>query len=204
MPHKIILYGNRYSGHSYKVKLFLALTQTPHEYKTINLTQPRGQRPEPFRSNSKFSEVPLLLMDNRAYIQSNSILLLLSNRLNLMQDTNSQVHTAEWLMWEQSRLGFSLPNLRFEKKFKENTDLAVLSWLENRLRNDLSTLDAHLEAGCDFVLGEIITIVDCSLAGYLYWLSDTGFGINNWPNIGKWLDRISSLKGWKHPNDLLR
>ncbi len=203
MSQEITLYGNRYSGHSYKVRLFLALTKTPHEYKTIDIMLPREQRPEPFRSNSKFGEVPVLFMGSRVVIQSNSILLFLSKKLKLMQTVGNQVGISEWLMWGQSRLGFSLPNLRFEKKFKKNTEPALLSWLENRLRNDLTALDIHLEMHRNFVLGESITIADCSLAGYLYWLNDTGLEINDWPNIEKWLYRISHLKGWQHPDDLM-
>lgn len=203
MPHQIILYGNRYSGHSYKVKLFLALTQTPHEYRTIDLMQPREHRPEPFKSNAKFGEVPLLLMDNQVYVQSNSILMHLSNKLNLMQGVGKQVQVTEWLMWEQSRLGFSLPNLRFERKFKADTTSAIISWLENRLSNDLLVLELHLEASNGFVVGKNVTIADCSLAGYLFWLSDAGLEINSWPNIEKWLERISNLKSWVHPDDLM-
>lgn len=200
MSHKIILYGNRYSGHSYKVKLFLELTKTPHEYKTIDLLQPRKERPEPFRGQSKFGEVPFLFLNGDPYVQSNAILLLLSDQLNIMGGQEYQQQVREWLMWEQSRLGFSLPNLRFERKFAKDTDPAVLSWLERRLRNDLSTLDLHLETADDFVAGNRPTIADCSLAGYLYWLNDTELNISEWSNIETWLARISKLEGWRHPD----
>ena len=200
MSHKIILYGNHYSGHSYKVKLFLELTKTSHKYETISLLQPRKERPEPFRSHSKFGEVPLILLNDEPYVQSNAILLLLSDQLNKMGGEKYQQQVCEWLMWEQSRIGFSLPNLQFERMFAKDTDPAVLSWLEKRLRNDLTTLDMHLETDNSFIVGSRPTIADCSLVGYLYWLDDTGLNISHWPNIEKWLARISKLEGWRHPD----
>ena len=72
---ELILYGNRESGHSYKVRLMLALTQTPHEYRPIDIEQPREQRPEEFRQASKYGEVPVLVDRGQPYVQSNAILL---------------------------------------------------------------------------------------------------------------------------------
>jgi len=202
----IALYGNRHSGHSYKVKLFLALTNTPQNYQTIDLFQVRAERPALFRQHARFGEVPLLIMDGQAFVQSNAILLHLSQTLRTMDGDNSarinaRIH--EWLMWEQSRLGFSLPNLRFERKFKTDTDAAVLSWLEVRLRNDLDVLNTHLGGTDNFVASTAPSIADCSLAGYLYWLGDAGLSVKEWPMVQAWLGRISALDGWAHPDELM-
>ena len=107
-------------------------------------------------------------------------------------------------MWEQSRLGFSLPNLRFERKFRTGCDPAVLAWLESRLRADLDVLNAHLGQSGGFVVGGKLSIADCSLAGYLYWLNDAGLEIANWPQVEAWLTRLSEREHWQHPNELMR
>ena len=200
---KIMLFGNRYSGHSYKIRLFLMLTDTPHSYETISLSLPRNKRPEFFRKNARFDEVPLLMIDDQPYVQSNAILLHLSDMLGVMGGGAQKSKVAEWLMWEQSRLGFSLPNLRFERKFKTDANPNVLAWIKARLRDDLNVLEKHLENGLGFIVGDAPCIADCAIAGYLYWLDDAGLAITKWPAVEAWLHRISELKGWEHPNTLM-
>lgn len=199
----ITLFGNQFSGHSYKVRLFLALTNTPHKYETIDLMQPRAERSAFFRENARYNEVPLLIVDGKPFVQSNAILLYLAEKFGTMDGGVARTQVTEWLMWEQSRLGSSLPNLRFERKFKKNTDPAVLSWLEGRLRNDLDVLKNHLAEGAGFMVGKTPTIADCAIAGYLYWLDDAGLEINDWPQISAWLTRMSELEGWQHPDVLM-
>lgn len=199
----ITLFGNRFSGHTYKVRLFLALNNISHKYQPIDLLQPRSERPEFFRKHSRYGEVPLLIIDEEAFVQSNAILLHLSKIFGVMHGNAASARVAEWLMWEQSRIGMSLPNLRFERKFKTNSDAAVQSWLAGRLQNDLDVLEAHLAKGDSFVVGERPTIADCAIAGYLYWLEDAGFSISNWPMVANWLERVSKLDGWQHPDVLI-
>lgn len=208
MPY-ITLYGNRHSGHSYKVRLFLKFTDTPHCYETIDLMQLRAERPAFFRENARYDEVPLLIYQGQPLVQSNAILLHLAEKLQMLQggegnDDPARAQVAEWLMWEQSRLGFSLPNLRFERKFKTVSDPAVLAWLEARLRGDLDVLNAHLKQGDGFIVGNGLSIADCSLAGYLYWLGDAGLEIANWPAVEAWLTRLSEQEHWQHPDEMMR
>ena len=199
----IKLFGNRFSGHTYKVALFLALTKTPYTYEQISLTLPRAQRPQHFARHSRYGEVPLLMIDGKPFVQSNAILIKLSQMLGPMSGDAPSDRVHEWLMWEQSRLGSSLPNLRFEKKFKSGADPAVLAWLCERLKDDLNVLDTHFASAGRFVVADAPTIADCSLAGYLFWLADVDLDIADWPRVKSWLDRISQLDGWKHPDDLI-
>ena len=202
MP-EITLFGNRFSGHSYKVALFLALNKIPHRYEPINLQQSRGERPEFFRTHARYGEVPLLMVDDRAFVQSNAILLHLAHLFGVMEGNGKSTQVNEWLMWEQSRLGSSLPNLRFEMKFKTESDPSVQAWLKARLIEDLEVLNAHLATGDDFVVGNSPTVADCSLAGYLFWLSDAELAIGDWPEVNAWLKRIKAVEGWQHPDQLL-
>ena len=43
------------------------------------------------------------------------------------------------------------------------------------------------------------------MCGYMYYpAEELGFDIPaTYPNIGKWLERIKALPGWKHPYDLM-
>ncbi|WP_218940291.1 glutathione S-transferase family protein [Denitrobaculum tricleocarpae] len=187
-----------------------ARADTPHCYEAVDILQPRSERSAFFRENARYDEVPLVIYRGKPLVQSNAILLHLAEKLQLLQggtdkDGPERAQVAEWLMWEQSRLGFSLPNLRFERKFRTGCDPAVLAWLEARLRGDLDVLNNHLgQSTGGFIVGNSLSIADCSLAGYLYWLSDAGLKIADWPAVEAWLTRLSELEHWQHPDDLMR
>ena len=69
---------------------------------------------------------------------------------------------------------------------------------------NLAIVDKRL-ATRPFVLGARPTIADVSLVGYLYYPAEEfGFDIPaTFPAIGKWLDRMKALPGWKHPYELM-
>ena len=70
----LTLYGNCFSGHSYKVRLALMLADVSHDYVHVDLALPRAERAEDFRAVSRFGEVPVLVADGTALCQSNAIL----------------------------------------------------------------------------------------------------------------------------------
>jgi glutathione S-transferase len=65
-------------------------------------------------------------------------------------------------------------------------------------------VEKHL-ADRPFVLGERPTIVDFSMAGYVYYPSEeTGFDIEKaFPAIHAWRQRLAALPGWKRPYELM-
>src|SRR5438128_2203989 len=103
----LLLYGHPESGHSYKVKLMLALANINHGYEVVDITIPREQRPEPFRSLSldRFGEVPLLVSGDDIVVQSNSILIYLSQRHRLFgaESAEKMDRAREWLFWEANK-----------------------------------------------------------------------------------------------------
>ena len=62
-----ILYGNRESGHCYKVKLALVLAEVHHEYREVDLDVPFEERGEDFRAASRFGEVPVFVDGNTSW-----------------------------------------------------------------------------------------------------------------------------------------
>jgi glutathione S-transferase len=203
----LTLYANRESGHCYKIALFLALTDTPCRYVAVDLAQPRAERPEEFRAISKFGEVPVLVTEEgEPLCQSNAILNHLAWSTGRFGGTDvagwRRIH--EWLSWETNRIGFSLPNLRFERRFALDPDPAVGAWLVARLRGDLDRLETELGEGHRFLIGDELTIADLACCAYLYWSDQAGLGLAPWPAIERWLERIAATPGWAAPYDLLQ
>ncbi len=202
MP-KLILYGNRESGHSYKVKLALALLGLEHEYRPVDLTLDRCERPPEFREVSRYGEVPVLVTDGEPLVQSNAILMHLARMTGCLRGECDPDRTVEWLFWEANRIGFSISNLRFARHFKSDTTSDVIAWLESRARADLDRLDEEFRVRTGFLLGSSISIADIACCGYLFWPEQTGLEYKNWPHVSAWLDRIRAVPGWAHPYSLL-
>ncbi len=200
----LILYGNRESGHSYKARLMLALTQTPHEYRPVDLSLAREQRPADFRAVSKFGEVPVLVDRGQAYVQSDAILLHLAQRAAKFYGRDAVDHdqVREWLFWEANRIGISVPNLRYAMRWVPETKPEVLDWLRARALADLDRMNGEF-AERKFLLGEIPTVADIGCCGYLFWPEQAGLDLSRWPHVQRWLGDISALPGWKHPYDLM-
>ena len=112
-----ILYGNRESGHCYKVKLALVFAELLHEYREVDLDVPFAERHEDFRAVSRFGEVPVFVDGNMALAQSNAILLYIAERSGKLGGELPQEQLTEWLFWEANRIGFSIPNLRAARTY---------------------------------------------------------------------------------------
>jgi glutathione S-transferase len=200
----LILYGNRESGHSYKVRLALTLMHVPHEYRPVDITLPCEQRPAEFQAVSRFGEVPVLVDREQAYVQSDAILLHLAQREHKFYGRDAIDHdqVREWLFWEANRIGISVPNLRYALRWLPDTKPEVLDWLRARAVADLGRMNDEFSAR-KFLLGDFPTVADIAGCGYLYWLDQTGLDIARWPAVARWLTDISALPDWKHPYDLM-
>ena len=196
------VFGTRESGHAYKVRLFLKLAGVAHHYVPVDISVPREQRPEPFRTIAKFGEVPVLVDDGQVLVQSNAILLHLAAKTGHFgwQTDSGRDEITSWLFWEANRIGRSYPNLRWFKLFQQG-DAELVRWLELTGRDDMARLDQEL-AQKPFLTGSF-SIADISCAAYLLYGDQIGLDPDNYPHIAKWLDRIRSLPGWQHPYRLL-
>lgn len=197
----IKLFGSCESGHSYKVQLALEVTGTPHDYEEVDLRVARKDRPEPFRSLSRFGEVPLLQDGDKVLVQSNAILLHLAAKLGAYGGETPErlERVREWLFWEANRLGFSMAHLRYGRKFDDDGSYggAVLPWLRRRFDADVIRLEDELSDGRKFMLDDAVSMVDFSLCGYLYWAGQAQ--VEYPPLMRAWLERVAALPGWRHP-----
>jgi len=198
------LFGHPESGHSYKVKLMLEVAQIAHDYQVVDIALPHLARPQPFRSLSKFGEVPVLLHQGQVYVQSNAILLFLAEQTGRFGGESAErlARAREWLFWEANRLGLSLPHLRFARCFDAQAyPQGSLVWFERRYDADIERLAHELRDGRRFVLDDEPSIADFSLCGYLYWFDQAKVKVP--PTVASWLANISQLPGWAEPYTLL-
>ncbi len=197
------LFGSTNSGHSFKVKWYLQLSEATHSYEWVDLSTPRPGRPAHFRAASKFGEVPVLIDEGRALCQSNAILLYLAGKIGKLAGAyEEQPHVMEWLWWEANRIGFSVPNLRYALKWAKEPP-EVLHYLHSRAVSDLDTLNSTLGTS-EYLLPSGPTIADISCSAYLFWLEQAGLSRARYPNVDRWLSSLQRLPGWEHPDIALQ
>jgi glutathione S-transferase len=199
----LLLYGNRNSGHAYKARLFLTLASIEHDYENVDLDAPRDLRPESFRGVAKFGEVPVLLHDRAAIVQSNAILLHLARHTGRFGPPPgaSWDDVTMWLFWEANRVGFSMANLRSVRRFAPAPE-EVAAWLEARATADLARLDGEL-ASRAFLLGSEPCIADLSCCAYLFLAGEAGIDVARYGAVSAWLDRIRALPGYRPQYELM-
>ena len=202
----VTLFGSTDSGHSYKVRLFLLLTQTAHEYRWVDLSLPPTERGESFAQSSKFGEVPVLLDDAYTLCQSNAILQYLAQKTQKLCGTTQADWLAivECLAWEANRVGFSVPNLRFAMLWPHLSaqPQEVLAYLRRRVLVDLDTLDRALSKS-EYLLPSGFSIADISCAAYLFWLDQMDVDVADYPQIARWLAAIRQQLHWSHPDEAM-
>ena len=199
----MLLYGSTGSGHSYKVRSFLLLADLAHEYRWVDLRQPRAERTPEFVAASKFGEVPVLVDGGRSLCQSNAILMHLAQKTRHFAGRPSEWQAVlEWLSWETNRVGFSVPNLRFSLRWVPQPP-DVLTYLKQRAEADLSTLN-HFLSGSEFLLPSGPTVADLSCSAYLFWLSQAGLSEADYAHLQRWLTALRGLPRWRHPDEALK
>ena len=203
--HTLKLYGHYDSGHVYKVMLFLELGKITYDYEQVDIWTHKKNRQADFLAHSRNGEVPCLLIDDQAFIQSNLILHKLASLYEIYggESADRLMQALDWQFWESNRLGMCLPQLRYAKKFAaDEFNQQSLEFLKNRFDHDVALLADHLSDGRGFILDDHPSIADFSICGYLYWADEAGLMLPQ--AVNNWLGRISELPGWHPPYEMMK
>jgi len=199
------LFGHPDSGHAYKIRFFLVAHSLAHDYEVVDIFSPRNKRQMQFQLHARYGEVPLLLHQDKAYVQSNAILLHLATTFNIgLGDADSQLaQCREWLAWEANKIGMCLPQLRSLQRFDDNQELKQAEpWLINRYKHDVFIIEQTLADDRLWLLkGNLPSIADFSVCAYLFLADEAKVEVP--ARTQAWLQRLRALPGWQHPYQLL-
>lgn len=203
MTTKLYCFGE--SGHSYKVALTLNFAGLEWQPVFVDFFNAQTHSPD-FLEMNKMGECPVLVDGDTVLTQSGSIqfhIVEKTGKLGGAPEDKSEL--LRWILWDNHKLSSQIGACRFLMNFipKEKRPIPVIDWLKARCKSAYKVLDHHLE-GRDWIVGRNVTIADLTCCGYLYYPEPFGFDRSNWPNIARWLDRISELPGWKHPYDMMQ
>jgi len=202
------LYCFAQSGNAYRVALMLNLIGADWKPVFVDFFRGGETRTPNYRAEvNEMGEVPVLAHGNKKLSQSGVCLTYLAERSGKFapQGEDERLETLRWIIFDNQKVNGFLGPYRFLKTLARPAgDPAVLAFLKGRIDGNLAVVDKRLSTR-SFMLGERPTIADVSMAGYLYYPAEEfGFDIPaTFPSIGKWLDRVKALPGWKHPYDLM-
>lgn len=190
------------SGNSYKVRLLLALLKRPCEivdveYKTEALEGARAAGRLPF------GKAPVLeLDDGRLLPESNAILCWLGEGTAFVPaDPVLRAEMLGWMFWEQNQHEGTVAVRGALMFYPSRRVLATperMAELLERGHAHLQIIEDRLAGGRDWLVGDAPSLADICLYGYTHTAgSRGGFDMARFPAIGRWLDRMTALPGYK-------
>lgn len=194
------------SGNSYKVALALTWAGIPWIAQKVDYFGGET-RTEQWRSSvNEMGEVPVLVVDGEKLTQSGSILLHLAQETGKFGGANAAEvqEIMRWILFDNHKFTSYLATYRWMKTFMQPAPHEeVLKFFKARVDGALAIANKHLEAN-SFVVGDQVTIADFSMAGYLFYPPEEfGFDVRETHlAIGRWLNRLQSVPGWKAPYEL--
>lgn len=202
----IQLYCFGESGNAYKAALALELSGLDWEPVKVDFFGGETRTPDYRSTINEMGEAPVLMDGDVKLSQSGVIQMYISEKSGKFGGATPQEarEVMRWVFWDNHKLSSQAGMTRFLMNFlpEDKRPAEVIGFMQGRLKAAYAVLDAHL-SGRDWIVGDGITNADISCCGYLFYPEPFGFDRADWPNIDRWLGRIESLPGWKHPYDLM-
>jgi len=193
------LYSMQRSGNSYKVRLALALLNTPYEAIEIDILRGESRTPE-FLAKNPSGQVPLLeVAPGRFIAESNAILWhLVSGSLLRPQDRIDRAAALQWMFFEQHSLepniGAAYFWLALVKGGRDLQTHALEDWME-RGYAALQVMENHLKTHQYFAASQL-TVADIALYGYTHVADRCDFDLATFPAVRDWLRRVEQSPGF--------
>lgn len=203
MTIKLHCFGE--SGHSYKAALTLAVAGADWEPVFVDFFH-GANRTDDYRAMNVMAEAPVMVDGDVTLSQSGVIQHYIVEKTGKLggKTKADEREVLRWILWDNHKLSSQAGMQRFLMNFlpEDKRPAEVIAFTAGRLKAAFQTLDTALE-GRDWLVGDAVTIADLTCCGYLYYPEPFGFDRADYPNIDKWLTRISDLPNWQHPYDLM-
>lgn len=205
MADALILHEDPRSGNCYKIRLtasLLGLSLATRQYDIM-----RGEtRTAAFLAEVNANgRIPVLQVgegaDARFLPESNAACWYLAEGSGLVpQDRFARADMLRWMFFEQYNHEPNVATLRFWLRFVGEANLSDQQRamiLPKRVAgaDALRVMDQHLAARAWFV-GEAVTLADIALYAYTHRAEEAGFGLGDYPAIGRWLERVAARPGF--------
>ena len=198
MENVVIVYGDLQSGNCLKIKLLLSFLEIEHEWKHVNILEKETQTDE-FLAINPNGKIPTIVFDNGQVLsESNAILSYFAEHTDFLPETRfEKAKVFEWLFFEQYSHEPYIAVARFIQKYQGMPEDRIEEYhsLQTGGNKALQIMESQLSKS-PFLVGDRVSIADIALYAYTHVAHEGGFNLDNYRNIVKWLDRVSSMEGY--------
>jgi glutathione S-transferase len=191
------VYGDRWSGNCYKIKLLLTLLRIPFEWIEIDILTGITRKPEFLEMNPN-GRVPVLEIEPGTWLaESNAILCYLADGTDyLPHDRLDRARVLQWLFFEQYShepyIATSRYWIRYLGKAWEYREQLAAKRPGGEAA--LAVMEGELTRR-DWLVAERYTIADIALYAYTHVAHEGGFDLTPYPRVRAWLDRVAAQAG---------
>jgi glutathione S-transferase len=189
------IYGDSNSGNCLKVKWVSDRLALPYQWVEID---PRngGSRTAEFLQRNPWGQVPTVeLDDGRTLAQSNAIIRYLARGSDLIpSEAFAAAKMDEWLFWEQYSHEPYVAVCRFQVVYLGKSASELDAEKVKRGYAALDHLERHL-ARHRFLVGEMFSLADVTLAAYTRLAHEGGFEMARYPSLKRWIGETEKNLG---------
>lgn len=197
------LYGNKFSGNSYKTRLTCALLNIDYHWVEIDILTQENRQPE-FLQINPLGQVPVLLIqpddapaDSQPtlLLESNAIIRYLAHDSTLIPKSDiAYAKMWQWLLYEQNEVRPNIASVRFIKKFQNMIPSRLDEYHQKfaKSKDILRYVDQQL-SGTAYILGDDMSLADVSLYAYTHNADEGGLDLSPYHNLHRWFERIERL-----------
>jgi glutathione S-transferase len=192
------------SGNAFKVAMMLQAAELSWKPRFVDFFNGET-RSEAYRSAvNEMGEAPVLVHGAKKLSQSGVILDYLTEQSRKFgaKSDDERREIMRWMLFDNHKFTSPIATLRFMVTIAKTGENAVTEWMRNRAIGALKIVNAHLGQN-SFIIGKRPTIADFSLSAYLYYGDEVPIDMTPFSNVQNWLDSIRTVKGWKHPYELM-
>lgn len=189
------LYYSPKSGHSHRARLFLSLLGAEFELIEVDLSARQHKSADFLRLNS-FGQVPVLEDEGIAIADSNAILVYLARKFGRTDwypdDALGAARVQRWLSVAAGQLVQGPASARLVTLFGAKIDAQTAI---DRAHALLAVIEGELEQ-TGWLAADHPTIADIALYSYVARAPEGNVGLDAYPRIKAWLERIECLPGF--------
>ena len=189
------LYYSPKSGHSHRARLFLSLLGVRFELIEVDLAARQHKSADFIRLNA-FGQVSVLEDDGNAVADSNAILVYLARKFGRTDWYPDNAPTAarvqRWLSVAAGQLAQGPASARLVTLFGAKIDAQAAI---DRAHALLAVIETELEQ-TGWLAADHPTIADIALYSYVARAPEGNVGLDAYPRIMTWLERIEDLPGF--------
>jgi glutathione S-transferase len=195
------LYVGAESGNSWKLRIFLDQLAVAYEKVPVDLLAWEHKKKDFIAGLNPRGQVPVLEDDGCIIWDSGACLVYLARKYDrrdwLPVEPGPMAEVLQWVFMAETEIQFGL---QYGRRGVMRDRWIIGTW-ENRAqyqaigRMALDAMESRL-AGHDWLAGEHISIADIACFPYVFYSSEAGLPLDNYPGVRSWIARCRAIPNW--------